>query len=328
MLKKLEKLLFGGYTLKPIKIGVIGAGVMGEKHLKSYLSSEGVIVKFIVDHNESKVSNLKYKYEVNGETSYKKIIDEVDAVSIVTPTKSHFLIADFFMSNGKHVLLEKPMADSLDEGAQLIKSAKENDVILAIGHIERFNPMILYIKNLLLEKKPIFIDIHREGPFDPRINDCDVISDLMIHDIDLLFHLLNENFVVKSASGIQYHTPLDDIVSAQLLSEYGTLVNLISSRATDRKSRSWKFIFPDESIHVDLLNLTATSSKMGKKNTLNFKNSKIDSLSFEIKDFINSINNRKSPKTSGEEGFRALELSSKIQNKISSSILSTTGIYV
>lgn len=315
------ELLFGGYKLKPIRIGVIGAGVMGERHLKTYLASEGVDVKYIVDLNELKVASLEHKYDIGGETSYKKIIDEVDAVSIVTPTKSHFSIANFFISNGKHVLLEKPITGNLIEASQLIKSARENDIIFAIGHIERFNPMISYIKELLTEKKPLFIDIHREGPFDPRINDSDVISDLMIHDIDLLFHLLKESFEVKSASGLQFHTSLDDIVSAQLLSEKGTLINLISSRATDRKSRSWKLVFADESVYVDLLNLTVVSSKKGKKTTLNFKKSAFDLLSLEIQDFIESINSNDRPKTTGEEGRRALELSSRIQNEISSSAL-------
>lgn len=306
--------------MKPIRIGVIGAGVMGERHLKSYLSNKQVNVKFIVDLDEISLSKQANKYKVAGELSYQKIVNEIDAVSIVTPTKTHFPIANFFISHGKHVLLEKPMAHKITEANQLIKLAHKHDITLAIGHIERFNPVISYISKLLDEKKPLFIDIHREGPFDPRINDSDVISDLMIHDIDLLFYLLKESFEVKSASGLKYHTLLNDIVSAQLISENGILVNLIGSRATVQKSRSWKLVFPDECVYIDLVNLKIVTSAAGKKEKVLHFDKSNSYLNSEIDDFIFSISNKIKPRTNGEEGCRALELSSKIHKIVSSSV--------
>jgi len=305
--------------MKPLRVAVIGAGVMGQRHIETYLSHPLVHLTYVVDIDQNKLDTLYADYDFLVETSYKKIVEEVDAVSITTPTSTHFQIAEFFLSKGKHVLVEKPVTNNVDNALEIIRKAEENNVVLAIGHIERFNPVIDFIKTTLENNKPLYIKIQREGSFDPRIYDSDVILDLMIHDLDLLYYMLNEKLEISSALGTEYCTSMIDIGNVNLYSQSGIHIYIKSSRAASRKSRYWLIVFENYCLHIDLINygIYKTSNRV---NYVSLEKHKITTskspLQLEIEDFISAIYKKTQPRTDGYEGLKALELAMGIQDTI------------
>ena len=318
--------------MNKIKVAVIGTGNMGIHHIRNYLNTP--LVEFIaaVDRDEKRLQFISEKFAIPTYSSIDEIIDQVDAVSIATPTSSHYQIAAYCMNRGKHVLLEKPITLGIAEGEKLIALSKHNEVVFAVGHVERFNPVIHELLNVLADQKPVYIDIHRESPFDPRIFDVDVVSDLMIHDIDLLMYVLNENIKLKSAFGIRVHSDNCDIVNAQFISESGILLNVTTSRATEQKVRQWRLILPKSLIEVDLAERklliyrrTSVTIEMMNDRDVKYKQDQViekvvvpnyEPLQMEISDFLQSIIERKPPKVGGEEGLNALKLVIEIQRLI------------
>ena len=169
-----------------IRIGVIGIGYLGKFHLEKFQKNKDCQLVWLIDKNIKNLKNYKDKYNVS--TNYKEIVDDVDAVSIVTPTVNHYEIARYFIEKNKHVLIEKPMTQTVSEAKKLINLAKKHKKTIQIGHLERFNPVIRKVSSLI--KNPLFIEVHRLAQFNPRSTDVNVVYDLMIHDIDLsLIHI-------------------------------------------------------------------------------------------------------------------------------------------
>ncbi|HFL3236661.1 TPA: Gfo/Idh/MocA family oxidoreductase [Clostridioides difficile] len=313
-----------------VKVAVIGTGNMGFHHIRNLYHNPNVDLVGMVDTNEEKIKQVQKLFDVEGFKDYKELLGKVDAVSIVTPTSTHFEIAMFFLENRVNVLLEKPITQEIDDAEKLIEVSEKMGGKLAIGHIERFNPVMIEMKQMLNGKKPVYIDIHRESPFDARIFDTDVISDLMIHDIDLIHFLLNEPIRVISAQGVSVHSDKNDLVNAQLISKSGVLISITTSRATEQKIRSWRVIMPEKLIEADLLErklfLTRRTSVgvdlfqtgFDHKYTQEQITAKVlvanyEPLQMEINDFINSIQTGTAPKTGGVEGLKALKIVKEIQ---------------
>ena len=201
-----------------IRVGVIGLGYLGKFHFEKYSSNKSVKLTSIVDIDKKNLDLVNSK-EIYKSTSYKDIIGKVDAVSIVTPTITHFSIAKFFLDNKVHVLLEKPMTESVTQAKKLNEIAKKTKRILQIGHLEQFNPAIRKLKSLLNE--PEFIEVHRLCKFNPRAIDVDVVLDLMIHDIDIVLSLINKNIktenILKTDIEYLHLLPSDiDLVGAEV----------------------------------------------------------------------------------------------------------------
>lgn len=296
------------------RIGVIGSGYMGLNHIQDYLHHKDCLLTAIVDTNILRLSQLNQNFHVPCFLDYSAILPLVDAVTIATPTSTHYEIAKFFIESRKHVLLEKPIASTTWEAEQLVKLAHKNGVVLAVGHIERFNPVTRELRKLLRREAPLFIDIHREGTFDSRVYDCDVVSDLMIHDLDLLSYLLNVQISFVSAFGTSVHSIKKDIVNAQLQSRDGTLINLVASRSSHSKRREWKLIFRNMTIEANLLQKTI--AVVSNSETKPLQIDQTNALRDEQADFISAIQDGVQPMCDGVCGHNVLQLVEEIQRGV------------
>ncbi|MDD5067511.1 MAG: Gfo/Idh/MocA family oxidoreductase, partial [bacterium] len=177
--------------MKKMKAGIIGVGRMGQYHLNILTDLPEVQVIGISDMNKEKLYDLSYKFGVSGFESCEKLIDKCDALFIATPTSTHYKIAKQCLEQGKHILLEKPMTTNLEEARDLTRIAEKHHLIIQVGHVERFNGAVQQLKNIV--NSPIYLEAKRMGPYDPRVSDVGVVLDLMIHDIDILLNLIEED---------------------------------------------------------------------------------------------------------------------------------------
>ncbi|HLP62761.1 MAG TPA: Gfo/Idh/MocA family oxidoreductase, partial [Candidatus Deferrimicrobium sp.] len=208
--------MINGHNKKGLRIGIIGTGAMGKNHMRVVRSIPGMSLTCAVDINRENLEEAckPYQTDFGKYSDFHDIVGQVDAVMISTPTLYHFEIAHFFLEKKKHVLLEKPITKTLEEADRLIETAKENNVILAVGHLERFNPAVEYVQPLI--ERPLFIEIQRLGSFSPRSLDVDVIMDLMIHDLDILQHWDHSGIKQINASGIPIISDKIDIANVRL----------------------------------------------------------------------------------------------------------------
>jgi predicted dehydrogenase len=273
---------------------------------------------WLIDKNIKNLKNYKDKYNVS--TNYKEIVNDVDAVSIVTPTVNHYEIARYFIEKNKHVLIEKPMTQTVSEAKKLINLAKKHKKTIQIGHLERFNPVIRKVSNLI--KNPLFIEVHRLAQFNPRSTDVNVIYDLMIHDIDITTSLVPSKIKKISSFGKSIITNKIDIANARLEFFNGTIANLTASRISQKSERKIRIFEKDKYLSLDFLQpklkivekVKKKSSKLFK--TLEYNYKKTDALNDEIIDFINSIRMNKKPLVDGIQGMEALKLAAAISKKL------------
>jgi len=295
-----------------IRVGVIGLGYLGKFHFEKYKQNKSVNLTCTVDH---KIKNLEFINDgrIIKTDKYTDIIDNVDAVSIVTPTNTHYKIAKYFIENKKHVLLEKPMTETVAQATKLNDLAKTNKCILQIGHLEQFNPAIKKLKQNF--KDPQFIEVHRLCQFNPRANDVDVVLDLMIHDIDIVLSLVKKSIKNISVSGKKIITDLTDIANVRIKFEDNIIANLTASRISTKNERKMR-IFSDKTYYsVDFINNELKQLIKNDKNkfiTRNFKFKKADSLKEEINNFINTCYGKDVPMTDGISGETALKVAKRI----------------
>lgn len=301
-----------------IRIGVIGIGYLGKFHLEKFQKNKDCQLVWLIDKNIKNLKNYKDKYNVS--TNYKEIVDDVDAVSIVTPTVNHYEIARYFIEKNKHVLIEKPMTQTVSEAKKLINLAKKHKKTIQIGHLERFNPVIRKVSSLI--KNPLFIEVHRLAQFNPRSTDVNVIYDLMIHDIDITTSLVPSKIKKISSFGKSIITNKIDIANARLEFFNGTIANLTASRISQKSERKIRIFEKDKYLSLDFLQpklkivekVKKKSSKLFK--TLEYNYKKTDALNDEIIDFINSIRMNKKPLVDGIQGMEALKLAAAISKKL------------
>ena len=301
-----------------IRIGVIGIGYLGKFHLEKFQKNKDCQLVWLIDKNIKNLKNYKDKYNVS--TNYKEIVDDVDAVSIVTPTVNHYEIARYFIEKNKHVLIEKPMTQTVSEAKKLINLAKKHKRTIQIGHLERFNPVIRKVSSLI--KNPLFIEVHRLAQFNPRSTDVNVVYDLMIHDIDITTSLVPSKIKKISSFGKSIITNKIDIANARLEFFNGTIANLTASRISQKSERKIRIFEKDKYLSLDFLQpklkivekVKKKSSKLFK--TLEYNYKKTDALNDEIIDFINSIRMNKKPLVDGIQGMEALKLAAAISKKL------------
>ena len=299
-----------------IRIGVVGLGYLGKYHLEKYQKNKSVKVTSVVDINKNSLKHVD-SGQIFRSTLYKEIIEKVDAVSIVTPTVTHYKVAKFFLENNVHVLLEKPMTQSVSEARKLIDIADKNNCILQIGHLEQFNPAIIKLRSQL--ENPEFIEVHRLCKFNPRATDVDVILDLMIHDIDIVLSLVNEDIKKISVSGKKVITNLIDIANVRIEFTNNVVANLTASRISTKNERKMRLFLQNAYYSVDFINNELKKLKKNKNNTFKtriYKFKKTDSLNDEIKNFINSCYGKESSVTTGECGLKALTVAKKITKNL------------
>ncbi len=312
--------------MKKIRTAVIGTGYLGKFHAEKYAELDNSELIAVVDINKDNAEAVAKKTNTTALNSYESLLTKVDAVSIVTPTETHAKIGLDFLSRGIDVLIEKPMALSTAEADTLIKAAEENNAILQIGHLERFNGAVLALKDTPLD--PVFIESHRLSPFPNRSTDVDVVLDLMIHDIDIILNLARAEVEKIDAVGIPVISGKVDIANARLEFKNGCVANVTASRVSKEPQRKMR-IFQDETyISVDFATQQISIAKLegakdGEKPRIINEELQIerqDSLLEEIKSFLNCSATREAPLVSGSDGKRALAVAAEIQEAVEESI--------
>ena len=295
-----------------IRVGVIGLGYLGKFHYQKYKLNRSVNLTSVVDQQIENLDFIDSKKIIKTD-KYANIIENVDAVSIVTPTNTHYKIAKFFLENKKHVLLEKPMTETVAQANKLNSLAKRNKCILQIGHLEQFNPAVKKLKQSF--KNPQFIEVHRLCQFNPRANDVDVVLDLMIHDIDIVMSLVKKRIKKISVSGKKIITDLTDIANVRIEFSDNIIANLTASRISAKNERKMR-IFSDKAYYsIDFINSELKQLIKNDKNkfiTKVFKFKKADSLKEEINNFINTCYGKDISMTDGVAGETALKVAKRI----------------
>lgn len=309
--------------MNKLKCAVIGAGYLGKFHAEKYALIEACDLTAIVDSDTAVAETVAHKNNTTAYTDYRDILGNVDAVSIVVPTSLHFQVAKDFLLSGSHVLVEKPITVTLEEADELIAIANQKNLILQVGHLERFNPAILGLDHY--PDKPLFIESHRLSPFNPRANDVSVVLDLMIHDIDIIQAMVDSPVEKIDASGTAVLTNGTDIANARIVFENGCVANVTASRISMKTERKMRIFRPTCYVSVDFQNRVLMKYQTGNKEMFPgipeivseesvFENG--DALLTEIEHFIACINTGTNPLVSGEAGKRALATAIEITQRV------------
>lgn len=313
--------------MNKLRVGVIGTGNMGANHVRIYKALPHLCdISGVFDENAEKCRNIANRFHVKAFESCESLLACVDAASIAVPSSSHYSVAKQALEHGVHILLEKPITETVEQGKALIQTAEEYKRILQVGHVERFNPAIMILPEILHDKKVIALDFRRLSPFDPRIKDADVVADLMIHDLDVLHFLLPNSIQRIAALG---SSPLSasktDYAAASLLLEGGIIASFIASRVTEQKVRTLCITTTDSFIELDYIDrrifiTRATHLDYGKGSSYRQKNiiEKVfvpnhEPLVLEIESFLRSVENGSKPLVDGSDGVKALEIVQNIQ---------------
>jgi len=306
-----------------IKVAVIGVGYLGKFHAKIYSEHPDVELIGVVDARVENAQEIANQYSTIPYTSYEDIIGQVDAVSIVVPTTHHYDVAIPFIEAGVQILLEKPIAATVEQARKLVKRADDKNILLQIGHLERFNAGIVALSELV--DTPRFIEAHRLGEFTVRATDVDVVTDLMIHDIDIILSLTKSSVNKISAVGTKVLTDEIDIANARLEFENGSVANVTASRVSNKKFRRIRVFAPDKYMAVDFnAQNVEVITKTAKKPDQPFAGlerqvlqiNPVQPLDAEISDFVQAIKSGKTPTVSGHDGLAALAVANQIKQTI------------
>lgn len=302
-----------------LKIGVVGVGYIGAHRVEKYQRIPGVEVVGVVDP-DPQAEEKSRQMGVARFSKLEELYHRVDAVSIAVPTPLHFQIAKEFLGRKKHVLLEKPIARSIPEAEELVRLAREVDVVLQIGHTERFNPIVRELACRV--RDPKFFEIHRLSLYSERGTEVDVVMDLMIHDLDILSELVLSPPTHVASVGVPVLSANVDIANARIEFEGGTVANITASRVSLKRMRKIRVFQPDGYFSIDcdrqegvFCRRIATDSSPQDETTIEVENltvGKKDSMFEETRSFIDAIRESRKPVVGGEEGARALELAEKI----------------
>jgi len=313
--------------MNKIKCAVIGVGYLGRFHAQKYKLLENVDLVSVCDVNKEACTQVAKELDVLPCFNYKELFGKVDAVSIATTTKSHFAIARDFLAEGIHVLVEKPITETVKEADELISLSETNNVKLQVGHLERFNAARLALDEYLTT--PLFIESQRLAPYNPRGADVNVILDLMIHDIDIIQTIVKSPILHIEASGAPVLSKSIDIANARITFENKCVANITASRISFKTERKTRIFQPNSYITVDYQHKKFAVFTKGEgemfpgipdvnKNELVFETG--DALLLEIKEFINCIEHNKTPLVTGIEGSAALDTAQKITALINSNL--------
>jgi len=304
------------------RVGVVGVGYLGRFHALIYSRMANVELVGVVDSNAETAAKVAAECNCVAHTSSQQLLGKVDAVSIVVPTTAHLEEARPFLEQGIHMLLEKPIATTCDEGREIVQLAEEKGSMLQIGHLERFNAGVMALADRI--SKPRFIEAHRMGEFVARATDVDVVSDLMIHDIDIILSLVNSEITSIAAVGTRVLTNHIDIANARLEFANGAVANVIASRVSEKKLRRIRVF--EENLYQSLDFIEQRIETAYPKSTpdaewpeIVVKKIDIDPikpLDTELAAFIDCLNSGQKPLVDGRVGLKALEVALKVKEII------------
>ena len=314
-----------------LKVGVLGAGHLGKIHLRLLNQSEKYELVGFYDENQENGAKIAAEFGYKQFDTIAKLIHAVDVIDIVTPTLSHYKCAKVSIKSGKHVFIEKPIATTVEEAEEIIALAKEYNVKGQVGHVERFNPAFIAVKNQI--ENPMFIETHRLAEFNPRGTDVPVVLDLMIHDIDAILSVVKSKVKAVHASGVSVLSQSPDIANARIEFENGCVANITSSRISMKNMRKSRFFQKDAYISVDYLDKICEVVKMkdapevpgdfdmilqnaeGEKKQIYFNNPEVapnNAILDELETFADAINNNTTPIVTLEDGTEALRVAYQI----------------
>jgi predicted dehydrogenase len=234
-----------------LKIGIFGVGHLGKFHIDNWKNIEQVTIVGFYDPNDAVANEVSTNYQLKRYLSIDELLDQVDAVDVVTPTQFHFEVCESALRKSKHVFVEKPLANNMEEAISLLKLTKEAKVKFQVGHVERFNPAFVALQKKSLN--PMFIEVHRLAQFNPRGTEVSVILDLMIHDIYIILSIVKSDIKNISASGVAVMTETPDIANVRIEFHNGCVANLTSSRISMKKMRKMRLFQKDAYIGIDFL---------------------------------------------------------------------------
>ncbi|MFC2156930.1 Gfo/Idh/MocA family oxidoreductase [Acidobacteriota bacterium] len=298
-----------------VKVGIIGVGYLGTQHARilSYLEEAELIS--VADIDFKKAMQIGNRHRVKYYENYEEMLDEIDAGIVATPTSEHFAITKKLLSAGKSVLVEKPICQTVEEAEKLVILAKKQQAVLQVGHLERFNPAVEAIENLITE--PRFIEVQRLGSFSARSLDIDVVLDLMIHDLDIILALIKDEVKVVRSSGIHVLSDKIDIANARLEFKSGCVATLIASRVHQGKVRKLRIFEPTSYYSIDYIDQEVKVFPLNGRQTdiKTLKITKEEPLKKELQNFFKCVRKGESGKVNGEEGLRALKLAYHVLNE-------------
>ena len=316
-----------------LKIGVFGVGHLGKFHLNNWKEIKEVEVVGFYDPSDDAAQDVTEKYQIPRFLDVERLIDAVDVIDVIAPTQQHFGLAKQAIRKGKHVFLEKPMAHTMQEAQELVNLVQESRIKLQVGHVERFNPAFLAVKQLDLN--PMFIEVHRLAQFNVRGTEVSVILDLMIHDIDIILSLVKSEVKQISASGVAVMTDTPDIANVRIEFNNGCVANLTSSRISMKKMRKMRVFQKDAYIGIDFLNKKSEIIKLkspqdvdafsfdldtqyGKKTiaVVNPQVPEVNAIKRELESFRDAILNNTPTAVSEVDGYRAMDVAHQILQKI------------
>jgi predicted dehydrogenase len=300
-----------------LPVAVIGCGYLGKFHAQKYAGHPEAALAAVVDTDSGRAQAVAAETGSSALSDYRDLFGRVQAASVVVPTPLHYDIAKDLLEHGIHLLLEKPMTTTLAEAQALNALARERNLVLQIGHLERFNPAYLAVADQV--KNPLFIESHRLNSFQERGTEVDVILDIMIHDIDLILNQVDDEVKAIHAVGIPVISSMIDIANARLEFERGCVVNVTASRISDKGMRKIRIFQPDAYISIDFaaqgVSLYRKIEEEGRIPYIVSEKLAIepgDSLQQEIKAFLAAVRQRSAPPVPGEAGMRALKVALEI----------------
>jgi len=321
-----------------LKVGVFGTGHLGKFHLNNWKEIAGVELVGFYDPDDDTAQEVSEKYQLARFLDVDTLLNAIDAADIVAPTTLHFDLCEKAIKKGKHIFVEKPLANTMAEAHELVKLVKESGIKLQVGHVERFNPAFLAVKNISLN--PMFIEVHRLAQFNPRGTEVSVILDLMIHDIDIILSVVRSDVKSISASGVGVMTETPDIANVRIEFNNGCVANLTSSRISMKKMRKMRLFQKDAYIGIDFLNKKTEIIKLkepqdsnvfafdietpsGKK-TIAMANPvipEVNAIKQELEEFKNAILNNTRTTVSEIDGMMAMDVAHQILKKIGNNSL-------
>lgn len=308
--------------MKPTRVAIVGAGHLGTFHAQKISQIKEAELVGIFDTDPNKAQALAQKLNTNIFESMATVIEGSDAVLVASATTSHYTLAKQILSSGRHVFIEKPMTTTVAEGHEICDIAKRKNLVLQVGHVERFNPALIAAREQL--KTPLFIECHRLAPFKPRGIDVDVVLDLMIHDIDVVLSLVKSDVKNISAVGTPILTKVVDIANARLEFENGAVANITASRVSQSSLRKFRVFQQTQYLSIDFgtgeINLTTkTGDWEGEQIPLSFESwnlEKGDALLQEDSAFVKAVRGEAPCVVTGEDGLRALHVAEQIRGEI------------
>lgn len=319
-----------------IKIGVLGAGHLGKIHIRLLKEIEVFQLVGFYDVNQEAGAIVEKEFGVKQFSSIESLLEEVDAVDIVTPTITHYHCASMAIKKSKHLFIEKPVTNTVEEAKSLMGLSKEANVKVQVGHVERFNPAFITARNFC--SNPMFIETHRLAQFNPRGTDVSVVLDLMIHDIDIILSVVKSNIKRISASGVAVVSDSPDIANARIEFDNHCVANLTASRISMKNMRKSRFFQKDAYISIDFLDkkvdVIRLNTVVGEPDPLaviidseNGKPAKqiyfeapsilpTNAIKMELEAFANSILTNSTPPVSADDGYKALDVAYKVIEKM------------